>query len=278
MKFHDEYVVWIVIIVVVVIALVYSWGNSKEHLVSQNHWGTETIMSATTGFPNLGKDTGQRDYMMYVGDKLIKDGQCPRNLSEQECANNFGRELFGSLDSAKTYCSTVKCTAIMSSDGPTGKMFIPLTSPLMKTVPSGPDGKAIRADQLPKIILNLTKTQEKVIPPTQEKVIPKIQEKVIPPTSTSATPAIAAPMDPGDSYILKSSLVPCTCTIHSMGCEKHGGGKEFSVAPGDKDSPSGGNSDQGTAENQSGLMRPFSSAFSNQGEPTGFLNSFSAFG
>lgn len=77
---------------------------------------------------------------------------------------------------------------------------------------------------------------------------------------------------PGDAYILKSSLVPCTCTKHSMGCERHSGSKQESFAPGDLD----GNF-QYRIQPQSGLMRPFSQAFLNQGEPTGFLNTFSAF-
>jgi len=78
---------------------------------------------------------------------------------------------------------------------------------------------------------------------------------------------------PGDAYILKSSVVPCTCTTHSMGCERHGGGMDSSIVPGDLD----GNFQYRT-QSQSGLKRPFSQAFLNQGEPIGFLNSFSAFG
>ena len=78
---------------------------------------------------------------------------------------------------------------------------------------------------------------------------------------------------PGDAYIRKSSLVPCTCTTHSMGCERHGGGIDSSIVPGDLD----GNFQYRT-QPQSDVMRPFSQAFLNQGEPTGFLNSFSAFG
>ena len=77
---------------------------------------------------------------------------------------------------------------------------------------------------------------------------------------------------PGDAYILKSSMVPCTCTTHSMGCERHSGSKQESFAPGDLD----GNF-QYRIQPQSGLMRPFSQAFLSQGEPTGFLNTFSAF-
>ena len=78
---------------------------------------------------------------------------------------------------------------------------------------------------------------------------------------------------PGDAYILKSSMVPCTCTTHSMGCERHGGGRDSSIVPGDLDGDF-----QYRTQSQSGLRRPFSQAFLNQGEPTGFLNSFSAFG
>lgn len=78
---------------------------------------------------------------------------------------------------------------------------------------------------------------------------------------------------PGDAYIRKSAMVPCTCTTHSMGCERHGGGLESSIVPGDLD----GNF-QYRWQNQSGLRRPFSQSFLDQGEPTGFLNSFSAFG
>jgi hypothetical protein len=64
-----------------------------------------------------------------------------------------------------------------------------------------------------------------------------------------------------------------------MGCERHGGGKESSTVPGDKDGAFGdGKSDQFSAQDQKGLKRPFSKAFQNQGEPTGFLNSFAAFG
>jgi hypothetical protein len=84
---------------------------------------------------------------------------------------------------------------------------------------------------------------------------------------------------PGDAYIRKSSLVPCTCTTHSMGCERHGGGKDSSTVPGDKDGALGdGKSDQFSAQDQNGLKRPFSKAFEEQGEPTGFLTSFAAFG
>jgi len=183
MKFHDEYVLYGVIIVVVLFALAYSWGNigDREHLESHKYQGSETHMNS---------------------------------------------------DSKKNE----KIAGTTSPTCPTGTTFDP------------PTGKCKGA-------------QTTVMTP-----------------DVSSPIYTTAPIDPGDSYILKSSLVPCTCTMHSMGCEKHAGGKEFSVAPGDKDSSLVGNSDQETAQNQSGLMRPFSSAFSNQGEPTGFLNSFSAFG
>ena len=99
---------------------------------------------------------------------------------------------------------------------------------------------------------------------------------VLPPYGSSAGDSAAGP---GDAYIRKSSLVPCTCTKHSMGCERHGSGKDSSKVPGDKDGAfADGKSDQFSAQDQNGLKRPFSKAFEEQGEPTGFLNSFAAFG
>lgn len=79
---------------------------------------------------------------------------------------------------------------------------------------------------------------------------------------------------PEDNYIEKSALVPCTCTTHSMGCSKHAGGKEHSRAPGDQDPES---DDPFPVPNQYAVMKPFSSSFTNQGEPSGFLNTFNAF-
>ena len=72
-----------------------------------------------------------------------------------------------------------------------------------------------------------------------------------------------------DNYIAKSALVPCTCTTHSMGCRKHAGGRDSSKAPGDMDSEKN--------PDQRGIMKPFSKAFENQEEPSGFLNAFNAF-
>jgi hypothetical protein len=56
-----------------------------------------------------------------------------------------------------------------------------------------------------------------------------------------------------------------------MGCAKHAGGRESSRAPGDMDS------DKRGSPNQYGIMKPFSKAFENQEEPSGFLNAFNAF-
>jgi len=88
-----------------------------------------------------------------------------------------------------------------------------------------------------------------------------------------------------DNYIAKSALVPCTCTTHSMGCPKHSGGSDQSQAPGDMDKGGGGGGkdDMGNAPyarkspDQYGIMKPFSRAFANQEEPSGFLNTFNAF-
>jgi hypothetical protein len=54
-----------------------------------------------------------------------------------------------------------------------------------------------------------------------------------------------------------------------MGCRKHAGGRDSSKAPGDMDLEK--NPDQRE------IMKPFSKAFENQEEPSGFLNTFNAF-
>jgi len=91
---------------------------------------------------------------------------------------------------------------------------------------------------------------------------------------------------PEDNYVEKSSLVPCTCTIHTMGCPKHAGSRDYSEAPGDQDYDNESSSmrrrrwrlsnDEPTPD-QYDIMKPFSSSFVNQGEPSGFLNTFNAF-
>lgn len=121
---------------------------------------------------------------------------------------------------------------------------------------------------------------------------------VAPSTQMTVPPPTFAPMDGvggmGSEYIKKSSLVPCTCTKHTAGCSVHSGASRSSIIPGDQDVLGGGSTGGGStgggsaptnsvealsrAENQFNVMRPFSSAFTNDtGGVQGFLNSFSAF-
>ena len=325
---RDEYVVWAVIIVVVVLALAYSWGNSREHMESQKCWGSETPMSAETKYPNeTSMNSDYKKFETFVNRKMNET--CSQTPNDTQC---WIRNLMESLDTAKSYCSSKSCTAILSTPFGDKTHYVPYTGALTSTVLQFQSGHSV----LPKIILPIAcvsssapSTGTTQPPPpvdsqnsgsaSQQPTCPagftfhggsgschnsttRVNVPPICPAGTMFDPPTGkctgapqlssspvdlspiqtpAPIDPGDSYILKSSLVPCTCTTHTMGCEKHAGGTAYSVAPGDHDSTAPtaqGNSDQGTAQRQSGLMRPFSSAFSNQGEPTGFLNSFSAFG
>jgi hypothetical protein len=67
-----------------------------------------------------------------------------------------------------------------------------------------------------------------------------------------------------DQYVLKSSLVPCTCPTHGMSCPRHGGSYPASTVP-------------GSCNADEDIQKPFSAAFPGENEPIGFLNSFSAF-
>uniref|UniRef100_A0A6C0HKS3 Uncharacterized protein n=1 Tax=viral metagenome TaxID=1070528 RepID=A0A6C0HKS3_9ZZZZ len=306
MKFNDEYFVWAVVLAVVVFALVYSWNTSKEHFGTQC-WAPETPMSAATGYPVPPAPQDFPNYINYVGDKLKAQGKCPASQTAMECANAYVTIGLGSLDMAKSYCSTSNCTAIMvQKGGPNGTVYFPSATALTQTVPTMPNGSPIPVSNLPSLILPVPCTPATpATPPVvagsahAKGALPaiiaqpgnplandspfKLNDNVdggsVLPPYTPASAAIAALTGPGDAYIRKSSLVPCTCTKHSMGCERHGGGKESSTVPGDKDGAFGdGKSDQFSAQDQNGLKRPFSKAFQEQGEPTGFLNSFSAFG
>lgn len=283
MKFNDEYVVWAVVLAVVVFALVYSWNTSKEHFGTQC-WAPETPMSAATGYPVPPAPQDFPNYINYVGDKLKAQGKCPASQTAMECANAYVTIGLGSLDMAKSYCSTSNCTAIMvQKSGPNGTVYFPSATALTQTVPTMPNGSPIPVSNLPSLILPVpctpaTPAKPAVAPSSSTSTTTSTVTPSPAPTSSVATATIAAPTGPGDSYILKSSMVPCTCTNFSMGCEKHAGSTPSSTAPGDKDPAAPGKSDQSAAQNQNGLRRPFSKAFEKQGEPTGFLNSFSAFG
>ena len=74
--------------------------------------------------------------------------------------------------------------------------------------------------------------------------------------------------DPMHDYVLKSSLVPCTCPSQGMSCSQHAGSYPSSVVPGEA-GPSAADTD---------IQKPFSAAFTGGGNVSGYLNSFSAFG
>lgn len=70
--------------------------------------------------------------------------------------------------------------------------------------------------------------------------------------------------DRTDKYVLKSSLVPCTCPAQGMSCEQHAGSYPSSSVP-------------GSMNEDDAIQKPFSIAFPGETNPVGFLNSFAAF-
>lgn len=90
-------------------------------------------------------------------------------------------------------------------------------------------------------------------------------------TKTPPPPVSSAPPD-NDEYILKSSLVPCTCPTYSASCPSHAGSMPSSKTPGDKDD------DITKAKpDQSKISKPFSQAFPQETDPQPFLTSFASF-
>lgn len=87
----------------------------------------------------------------------------------------------------------------------------------------------------------------------------------------SPAPVSPAPAD-NDEYVLKSSLVPCTCPTYSASCPSHAGSMPSSKVPGDKDD------DITKAKpDQSKISKPFSQAFPQETDPQPFLTSFASF-
>lgn len=91
-----------------------------------------------------------------------------------------------------------------------------------------------------------------------------------------------APSGKGDKYVLKSSLVPCSCAAgQGMSCPSHGGSYPSSFVPGDQDGGSGGSGGSGDMGGiiggDEGIQKPFSVAFDAETNPIGYLNSFAAF-
>jgi hypothetical protein len=67
-----------------------------------------------------------------------------------------------------------------------------------------------------------------------------------------------------DKYVLKSSLVPCSCPAQGMSCEQHAGSYPSSSVP-------------GSMNEDDAIQKPFSVAFPGETNPVGFLTSFAAF-
>jgi hypothetical protein len=78
-----------------------------------------------------------------------------------------------------------------------------------------------------------------------------------------------------DKYVLKSSLQPCSCPSQSMSCPQHFGSQTSSTSPGDMDDS--GDMKQWPPTGDDAIKKPFSTAFTNENEPVGYLNSFSSF-
>lgn len=78
--------------------------------------------------------------------------------------------------------------------------------------------------------------------------------------------------DEMDKYVLKSSLVPCSCPSMSASCPTHAGSMPSSKAPGDQDVTT-------MKPDQDAIKKPMEDAFPTQeGDPRPFLTSFAAFG
>ena len=152
---NDEYLVWAVVIGVVILALVYSW-NSREHFVKQKCWGSEQVMTATTGYMDgTGYVQGYFIYLRYLGEKLTSQGKCSDYKDAFDCANRnvLAINEIATLDTAKTFCATANCVGIVRQpigNGVEG-IYIPLTSELTKELPKGPDGKELSGEVIAKI-------------------------------------------------------------------------------------------------------------------------------
>ena len=304
MKFNDEYIVCAVVLAVLVFVIVYSL-NTREHLTQMMGGGvppTCPVGTVLSTLPeNLGKCTpGQTsgivvsaavcptdtvfnsNYNLCMpvtpGFGTLNEPQLSRTIPPT-CATNY------KYDSGLMKCVALNDTVRPTTQEPkcpTGSTFnttkrtcVFSQAPPSPTTPITPDVIAAQVEADIKSKENNTWGGSRLNDDVDGgNVLPPYG-----PTSSIATAAIAALTGPGDAYVRKSSLVPCTCTKHSMGCERHAGSNDSSIVPGDKDGAfADGNSDQMTAQDQRRLKRPFSKAFEEQGEPTGFLNSFAAFG
>lgn len=108
--------------------------------------------------------------------------------------------------------------------------------------------------------------------PTYERMEVSSRKTAPAPTKTTPPAKPAAPQQEDDEYVLKSSLVPCSCPTYSASCPTHAGSMPSSKTPGDKD--------QDITEakpDQSKISKPFSQAFPQETDPQPFLTSFASF-
>lgn len=124
MKWRGKYLVWI-LLALLVLLIASSW-NSREHLESQKCWGPEEPMSAKTGYIDFSKGQGGMpttndetgEYLKYVYEQQKKRG-------------NIDGGYDRSPDMAKDYCSTANCSAIYVQNG----IYRPVMAPLIPTSP-----------------------------------------------------------------------------------------------------------------------------------------------
>jgi hypothetical protein len=146
-----------------------------------------------------------------------------------------------------TTVTSIPPPSTVMSDKPSGVKTIPSVLPPPPTLPSSPFvNDTISSVGLDKRVIN----------------------------NTIPAPNFDNPFHPsgkGDKYVLKSSLVPCSCAAgQGMSCSQHGGSYPSSVVPGDQDMG-------GIIGGDDGIRKPFSVAFDAETNPSGYLNSFAAF-
>lgn len=104
-------------------------------------------------------------------------------------------------------------------------------------------------------------------------LLPTYERLEISSRKTTPPPSEKTPPPPtDDEYVLKSSLVPCTCPTYSASCPSHAGSMPSSKTPGDKDD------DITQAKpDQTKISKPFTQSFSTETDPQPFLTSFASF-
>ena len=145
MKWRGKYLVWI-LLVLLVLLIASSW-NSREHLESQKCWGPEEPISAATGYFDFSKGQGgmpttsdeHGEFLKYVYEQQKKRGKCKDNQGIWDCIANIDGGYDRSPDMAKDYCSTANCSAIYVQNG----IYRPVMAPLIPTSPLGRDGTPV---------------------------------------------------------------------------------------------------------------------------------------